>query len=88
MKGMKTGGRKKGTPNKCTTTLRQFICDIVDDNREQFARDLEALEPKERVNIMFKLITFILPKLNSDETAYNDLMNPFGEIRIGFDEAQ
>lgn len=31
----KTGGRAKGTPNKITGTLKDFVSGLIDDNREQ-----------------------------------------------------
>ena len=29
------GGRSKGTPNKVTSTIKDWISQIIDDNREQ-----------------------------------------------------
>ena len=47
----KTGGRKAGTPNKVSGTVKEWIASIIDGNREQFEKDLEKLEPGERVRI-------------------------------------
>lgn len=64
MKGKKTGGREKGTPNKATVVNRQLIQDIVSPyfNSKQFKLDIGKLDPKERVDAMTKLAAFIVPK--------------------------
>lgn len=65
--GKKTGGRKKGTPNKVTSTLRNVITDIVDDyyNSETFQEDIAKLRPKDRVEMMEKLTVYVVPKLQT-----------------------
>ena len=40
-------GRPKGTPNKITQDMRQWLSTVIDKNRRQIERDLKALEPKE-----------------------------------------
>lgn len=59
---VKTGGRVRGTPNKVTTTLKQFISDLIDGNRDQFERDLQALQPYQRLTILERLIGYVLPR--------------------------
>lgn len=58
----KTGGRKAGTPNKVTGTLRDFVSNLIDNNREQIERDLKALSPKDRLLIIEKFMQYTLPK--------------------------
>lgn len=55
----------KGTPNKVTTTIREFIAEIIDDNREQIKKDLRALEPKERLQILERLMAYVTPKVQA-----------------------
>ena len=62
MKGEKTGGRTKGTPNKATQEVRQLFHQLVRDNLPQLKKDLATLEPYQRVNAMIKLSQFIVPK--------------------------
>ena len=62
-KGMpKTGGRRAGTPNKVTGNLREFVSGLIDDNREKIASDIEKLQPKDRVMIFEKLMSYVMPK--------------------------
>ncbi|NDV82266.1 hypothetical protein [Bacteroides sp. 51] len=61
----KTGGRKAGTPNKATLDTKQWIAAIIDNNRERFEKDLDSLEPKERIVIIEKLMSYVTPKMQS-----------------------
>lgn len=56
------GGREKGVPNKVTGTLRDFVVNLIDQNREQIEKDLAALTPKERLQIIEKFMQYVLPK--------------------------
>ena len=56
------GGRSKGTPNKVTADLRTWIEQLINDNREQIQADLTALEPKDRLSMLEKLLTYVIPK--------------------------
>lgn len=62
MSRQKTGGRTRGTPNKVTATLKEFITDIIDKNRKQMQKDLQELEPKERLQILERLMQYVIPK--------------------------
>lgn len=59
-------GRPKGSKNKDKRVLREFIEEIVND-RTQIQKDLKALEPLERLQIIEKLMGYVLPKLRSVE---------------------
>lgn len=56
------GGRQKGTPNKATVSVREWIAQLIDANRAQVKKDLKALEPKERLQILEKLLQYVAPK--------------------------
>lgn len=61
-------GRKAGTPNTLTGDLRKQIQAIVEGQITQILADLQALEPKDRVNALVKLLDFVLPRLQRTET--------------------
>ena len=63
MKGKKTGGRQKGTPNKNTQPLRDWFLSLIDENRTQIKKDLQTLEPKERLQWIEKILPYVLPKV-------------------------
>lgn len=56
-------GRPKGTPNKVTSTIRNWIVELINDNREQIQKDLQLLDPKDRLSFIEKLLPYILPKV-------------------------
>ena len=58
----KTGGRELGTPNKVTTAIKDSITEIIENGINQFQVDLIALEPKDRLLILIKLLEFAIPK--------------------------
>lgn len=60
------GGRSKGTPNKITGTLKEWLNNILDENREQIERDLKALPPKERLIMFEKLLQYVIPKQKTE----------------------
>jgi hypothetical protein len=63
MKGMKLGGRTKGTPNKATQKIKDAYAKLLEDNLGTLQTDLSQLEPKDRLNFMLNLSEYILPKL-------------------------
>lgn len=56
------GGRAKGTPNRATATLKDWVGNLIDKNRKQVERDLRALEPKDRLAMIEKLLQYVMPK--------------------------
>ena len=69
--------RAKGTPNKVTSDLRTWINELLDSNRLQIIKDIEELEPQQRVAIFEKLLTYAIPKIQSIEAKIdvNNLTN-------------
>lgn len=56
------GGRQKGTPNRVTRDLREWVARLIDDNRDQLEDDLQALDPKERLDVVEKYMQYVLPR--------------------------
>jgi len=61
--GNKGGGRLKGSENRATGEMRDFISTFIDENKDKIQADFDKLEPKERIDSMIKLLDFITPKL-------------------------
>ena len=55
-------GRPKGKPNKITQDMRGWLTAIIDKNRKQMEKDLKKLEPKDRLQILEKLMQYVVPK--------------------------
>lgn len=60
----KTGGRKKGTPNKKTAVNKAIITDIISQYYDSglMATDFASLDSKDRIQIAEKLMQYVLPK--------------------------
>lgn len=60
--GKKYGGRQKGTPNRMTVELRSILKDILYQELEDIEERLDVLEPKTRIELLIKMMPFVLPK--------------------------
>lgn len=76
-KGKKTGGRKKGTPNKITGLAKGMIVKWLEahsttpkDNKcSLMMQDFMQLDPRDRVKVSAEFIKIIMPKnINIDES--------------------
>ncbi|HWB61984.1 MAG TPA: hypothetical protein VG603_00635 [Chitinophagales bacterium] len=61
--GYKTGGRKKGVPNKNSKEMREKIKDLLEREFEQLGAALEDMSPEKRANMFFKMAPYGLSKL-------------------------
>ena len=70
MKGEKTGGRKKGTPNSDNKITRGLLQDLVSNRLDDFNECLDKLKtesPKDFSNVIVGLLPYTVPKLSSVE---------------------
>jgi Family of unknown function (DUF5681) len=60
-------GRPKGSKNQ--NDLRELVNEILTNNfsLDQISEDLNAIDPKDRINAILKLLEFGLPKLKATE---------------------
>ena len=70
--GKKYGGRQKGTPNRMTKELRSVLKDVLFEELGEIKEKLDMLEPKERLDLVIKLIPYVLPKVNSVSHTTNE----------------
>ena len=64
-RGFKTGGREIGTPNKTTSELRKTLKHIVDDELQILQDNINELQPKERIDLLIKLLPYEMPKVQT-----------------------
>lgn len=62
--GIKHGGRKKGTPNRLTKDIRAVLKNVVSNEIENLETTLDTLNPKEGLDILLKILPYILPKVD------------------------
>ena len=60
--GKKYGGRQKGTPNRMTKELRSILKDILYQELNDIEKRFEELEPKTRIELLIKMMPFVLQK--------------------------
>ena len=65
MRGEKTGGRQRGTPNKLTFQTHQVLINVLNAELCNLPSLLDQLSPPERIDAVCKLSKFALPPLNS-----------------------
>ena len=67
MNGKKTGGRKKGTPNKATAFTRATFATLLDAyaTKGDLQKDFESLPPKDRITMAEKLAQYCIPKMQA-----------------------
>jgi hypothetical protein len=77
-KGVKTGGRQKGTPNKATREFRETVRQLLEDNADNMGRwitlvaegdgtDSGKPDPGKALDLLAKLAEFAAPKLARTE---------------------
>jgi len=71
MTGIKTGGRKAGTPNKVTKDLRETLKGILARELDTIPATLDKLTPKDRLDLVLKLMPYCMPKVDSITGKYD-----------------
>lgn len=62
-KGIKTGGRTKGTPNKTTARLRELLTESAEQYMaSDMMADLKGATPAERLHHLREVLKLIVPK--------------------------
>ena len=61
-------GRPRGSRNKATAPLRQWVASLLDNNRQAFETDLKKVEPMQRLTVLEKLLQYALPKQTHQTT--------------------
>ena len=64
--GVKTGGRTAGTENKTTKEIREVLKEVINNELINIESLLSELQPKERLELVIKLMPFVLPKLAAE----------------------
>ena len=78
--GQKTGGRTAGTPNRLTKELRAALKDLLHQELQNLPDHLNKLEPKDRLDILIKMLPYALPKIDTVHYKENE------PLSFGFDD--
>ena len=65
MRGLKTGGRKAGTPNKISNEYRQLLAQALEGEIQSLPETLASLPPQQRVDAIIKLLKYLVGPVES-----------------------
>jgi len=66
-KGIKTGGRDKGTPNAITKEIREILKTVIETELQNISEKMAKLTDRERLEIVIKLLPYVLPRLEPEQ---------------------
>lgn len=66
-KGIKTGGRESGTPNKLTFDMRAALQTILENEIKILPQLLEKMNPEKRADLLSRLLQYVTPKIQNIE---------------------
>lgn len=75
-------GRPKGKPNRITKEVREYLRELIEKQLPQIKRDLRALEPKDRLLILEKLMQYVIPKQQPERAQQTDENKNPGQLII------
>lgn len=76
----KKGGRTAGTPNKITATIREKLELILNECFEDL--NIQELSKREKIELIGKILPFLVPKLNTISLNENTKENQFTPIEV------
>jgi ABC-type uncharacterized transport system ATPase component len=65
-------GRPKGSQNKTTAQIREYLMQLADAIESDLINDIELLSPGERVKTYLSIMEYLLPKLSRQNEAHAD----------------
>ena len=81
MTRIKTGGRKANKPNKVSAQSKEVLQNLVSSEVLKIPDLLDKLKPKDRLEIIIKLIGFVVPKQTKIELE-TDLPDRFTPVVV------
>ena len=60
---VKTGGRKKGTPNRASKDMKAWISEVLEVGQSMFVQNLSQIEPKDFCKVYLGLLGYVVPKM-------------------------
>lgn len=70
--GKGNAGKPKGASNTLTREIRGVLKEMMSGEIQNLPKYLNELEPKEKIEIIIKMLPFILPKVNTVHYTENE----------------
>lgn len=77
-------GRGKGTPNKTTKEMKDFIASVLSENLDKMREDFDKMSPATRWTLLEKFGKYVIPTLAQSQV--NAEVNGDINIKISFEE--
>lgn len=71
------GKKSKRGPAKLTSDVKEAISLLVDDLQKDLATNLNKLEPREKADLLVKLLEYVIPKQRANS---NTFIGEAGEV--------
>lgn len=65
-------GRKKGTQNKTTAEIKNFLVDFVFDNKNEFQKIFKTLDSEKKFDVMLSVMLKLSPKDIAGKLSFDD----------------
>jgi hypothetical protein len=75
-KGVKSGGRSKGVPNKVSSELKEVLSSYCLNEFQYLNANIEKLTLSERLVFFLKVLPFVLPKNVAHEENTGEASSP------------
>ena len=75
-------GRPAGVPNKFTKELKALLKAVVAKELETLPTTLESLTPEKRVDVLCKLLSYVMPKMPIVGVGYGEPSEPFDMVSV------
>jgi hypothetical protein len=75
-KGVKSGGRSKGVPNKVSSKLKEVLSSYCLNEFQYLNANIEKLTLSERLVFFLKVLPFVLPKNVAHEENTGEASSP------------
>lgn len=82
----KTGGRRKGTPNKVTADTKEWLSGLLAGLRGRIEQDFVQIDPETRIFAFTRLVGYVVPKQQA-LTVEERVKAEFKEMRRMLDNA-
>lgn len=77
-------GRPKGTPNRTTAEMKEFIAAVLSENLDRMREDFEKMTPATRWTLLEKYGKYVIPTLA--QTQVSGEINGDFQIKVVFEE--
>ena len=84
--GREAGKKSKRGKSKTIEEMRSMVKDLVEKNIDQIEKDLQQLEPKDRLDCLTRLMRYVMPTLKATEVKEVSERTHFRALELSFDE--